>query len=143
MTDEAEKAYEAQIEAMAKAAFAFQARNTDFAGIFLKWETMDDAVKLAWVQLQRAAAEPIGLKPGCVVVPATATDEMLEAALDATGERAVAYVAPRECGVPVDCDISEDDARSFNDEGKKGHAATYAAMIAAALPRQPEKEGSK
>ncbi len=65
-----------------------------------------------------------------VVVPVEPTEAMLEAALDATGERILPFEAERESGVPVECDISEEDALAINEGTKAAFAAIYRAMIA-------------
>ena len=62
------------------------------------------------------------------------TEAMLEAALDAMGERIEAYTAPRESGVALACDITEEDAAEFNAETKGNYRRLFWAMIDAAPP---------
>lgn len=55
------------------------------------------------------------------------TDEMLDAHLKAVGHWVEPWTAERECGVPIECDMSQEDADSINadsrDELRKGYAA--------------------
>lgn len=62
-----------------------------------------------------------------------ATDAMTEAALDEAGWRAEPYTAPRESGVPIGQDLTEDEAAYINNQGKTAMADSFRAMIDAAL----------
>lgn len=68
---------------------------------------------------------------GFALVPRDPTGEMFSAALDATGDRVEPYTAPRECGVPMDSDITADEAAQFNEEIMQGYGKIYRAMLAA------------
>lgn len=70
-------------------------------------------------------------RAGFAIVPKEPTEAMLEAALDISGQRIAPYEAPRESGVPVECDMSAADAAELNDAFKAAHADNYVAMIAA------------
>lgn len=71
-------------------------------------------------------------KAGFAVVPKEPTDLMTDAAIDEAGWRTVPYTAPRESGVAIDSDISEEDAVALNIAAKDAMASTYRAMIGAA-----------
>ncbi len=80
--------------------------------------------------LSAEALRALSPSPNHVLVPREPTEEMLEAALDATGDRILPFAAERECGVPVECDISEEDALIINEGTKAAFAEIYRAMIA-------------
>lgn len=61
------------------------------------------------------------------------TQTMKEAALDESGARVSAYEAPRESGMPVECDISEADAEQVNADLMESFADTFRAMRLAEL----------
>jgi hypothetical protein len=84
-----------------------------------------------WAQTAIAAHLAALSEQGMFVVPAEATEAMLEAAMDITGTRVAPFVAERESGVPVECDISDEDAASINEATHAAHADIWATMIAA------------
>lgn len=57
------------------------------------------------------------------------SDEMLDAHLKATGEWVEPHDAERECGVPIECDISQADADQINTDTRaalrKGYEAAF------------------
>lgn len=65
------------------------------------------------------------------LVPVEPTEEMIEAALEESGWRVEPYTSPRESGVPIECDMSVDDAAAINQAGRDAHAATFRVMLAA------------
>lgn len=72
-------------------------------------------------------------KPGgWKLVPVEPTEEMLSAALDASGARIMPYTAPRESGVATECDMPDEDAERINKETMNEIANQYRAMIGAA-----------
>ena len=81
--------------------------------------------------LVRALKRPEALD-GWKLVPVEPTEAMLDAALDFSGERVSAYTAPRESGVALDTDISEEDAAYFNSTAKTIYGKLYSAMLGAA-----------
>ena len=44
------------------------------------------------------------------------TEAMIDRAVQASGWFVTPHVAPRECGVPIECDLSEADAAQLNKE---------------------------
>lgn len=74
-----------------------------------------------------------------VLVPKVPTPEMLESALEESGQRISAYPATVESGVIVEQGLTEEEAADFNRQFKDGHAEVWAAMIAAA-PQPARKE---
>jgi hypothetical protein len=72
-------------------------------------------------------------------MPAEADDAMLEAALDESGARCHEHIAPRESGVPIDSDMTEEEANYINGKVKASYADMYAAMyaVAPAPPASP------
>lgn len=69
------------------------------------------------------------------------TQTMKEAALDESGARVSAYEAPRESGVPVECDISEADAEQINADLMESFADTFRAMRLAELESLTGEKG--
>lgn len=63
------------------------------------------------------------------------TDAMLDAAIDAMGERVEPFTAPRESGVALECDLSAEDAAEMNAETKGRYRQIFWAMIDAAPPK--------
>lgn len=61
------------------------------------------------------------------------TEEMLEAALDESGNRVTAYEPATEGGVPIECGMSDADAAEINSLMKAAFAADFRAAIKAAL----------
>lgn len=80
---------------------------------------------------------------GWQLVPTNPTPEMLEAALDESGQRIEPYIAPRESGVAVECDITEEDAANINQQFKADHGNTYRAMLAAAPSFVADERGGE
>lgn len=76
-----------------------------------------------------------------VLVPVEPTDAMLRAACEAAGWWAKPYTAPRECGVPIECDMSQEDADLINKDGMEAMRKQYKAMLAAARALTGEPEG--
>ena len=71
---------------------------------------------------------------GWKLVPVEPTREMCEAAVRRGGGWADSYIAPRESGVPLDCDISQEDADEINRLSCTEAALDYAAMLSASPP---------
>lgn len=97
------------------------------------------ALAAALPELTLHESQPKGWK----LVPIEATDAMCEIALDITGERVTAYTAPRESGVAVECDLTEEDAAAINKELKGCHAEVYSAMVSAAPQHIADQEEPK
>lgn len=70
---------------------------------------------------------------GYVLVPVEPTAEMLRAGMDDLGWWVEPYEAPRESGVPIDSDMSAEDAAVINAQQIEVVASCYRAMLAAAL----------
>jgi hypothetical protein len=84
-----------------------------------------------------AALEAFGAAQAPVI-----TDEMLNAHIKALGDWAEAFTAERESGVPVDCDISQEDADFFNEEERKRLRIGYeAALAVTSTQEKPLREG--
>jgi hypothetical protein len=125
MTDEAK--HEAMIEAMARAICQSD---------HMPWEDASEATRTTYRRNARAAAEAIGLKPGCVVVDAASVRQIRDA-LDA----AHWYVAASdrelsESGMTREEALGRfyqkhDDASEYNSDGipsiKLGRDAPYSA----------------
>lgn len=72
------------------------------------------------------------------VAPKAVSDAVLNDILKATGEWCEPYTAPRESGVPVDNDISQEDADSINADGRERYRGILA--IAWSAITGPEKD---
>lgn len=70
---------------------------------------------------------------GYVLAPVEPTPEMLRAGMDDLGWWVEPYEAPRESGVPIDSDMSAEDAAVINAQQIEVVASCYRAMLAAAL----------
>lgn len=68
-----------------------------------------------------------------VIVPKEPTDTQRDAGLEFAG-RVRPYEAPRESGVPVECDISPADAEDINNDTRQHCADIYSAMLSASPP---------
>ena len=68
---------------------------------------------------------------GYVLVPVEPTAEMLRAGMDDLGWWVEPYEAPRESGVPIDSDMSAEDAAVINAQQIEVVASCYRAMLAA------------
>jgi hypothetical protein len=88
-----------------------------------------------------APAASVGsvIDPAWQLVPKEPTQAMLEAAVRRQGGWLTAYVAPRESGVPVDSDMSQEDADDLNRQSCEDAALDYRAMLSAS-PTPPEPE---
>ena len=64
--------------------------------------------------------------------------EILEAMVRASGGWVEPYKAPRESGVPVECDISDEDAAFINGEAMKTASKEFNAALDAILREKPE-----
>jgi hypothetical protein len=90
-----------------------------------------------WQDMIVAALEAFGDAQAPVI-----TDEMLNAHIKALGDWAEAFTAERESGVPVDCDISQEDADFFNEEERKRLRIGYEAALAVTSTQdKPLREG--
>jgi hypothetical protein len=87
-----------------------------------------------------APAASVGsvIDPAWQLVPKEPTQAMLEAAVRRQGGWLTAYVAPRESGVPVDSDMSQEDADDLNRQSCEDAALDYRAMLSAS-PTPPEE----
>ena len=98
------------------------------------WEDDPDAnYPLAHRRVADRRAESLTKARAAIGAMREADDAMTEAALDEAGWRAEPYVAPREGGVPVGQDLTEDEAAYINNQGKTAMADSFRAMIDAAL----------
>jgi len=68
------------------------------------------------------------------------TDEMLNVHLKATAEWVDPYEAAIECGVPIECGITQDDADEFNAQSRASLRVGYAAALASS-PERPAANG--
>jgi hypothetical protein len=78
------------------------------------------------------------IDPAWQLVPKEPTQAMLEAAVRRQGGWLTAYVAPRESGVPVDSDMSQEEADYLNRQSCEDAALDYRAMLSAS-PTPPEE----
>lgn len=141
MTDEATKAYEAQLEAIARAIHDSERARVAGRG---QWEDVDNAWRPVFLAAARAAAEAIGLKPGMRIIPEADYRRLL---LSADADDTI--LTCETCGAWLD---HEEACRGDDYTGcwkaatclpKYDHTCrSYRVVEAAALPRQPEKEGA-
>jgi hypothetical protein len=75
--------------------------------------------------------------------PASLTDEVIDAYLKSTGDWCEPHEAERECGVPIECDISQDDADSINTQLRDGIRSTYGELTALAMVSRPHRGGER
>lgn len=78
---------------------------------------------------------------GWVVVPKEPTEAMLKAAAHELGWVVEPYKAPRESGVAVDGDMSQEDADRINKDFMETLRGQYQVMLAAALPTKDTSHG--
>lgn len=95
-----------------------------------EWKVQGPVIKDVFRERFKSVLEHLH-SHGLAVLPMEATEGMVEAALDASGQRIEEYTAPRESGVAIDGDISEADAEHFNSLLKDAHGSAYRAMTAA------------
>lgn len=90
--------------------------------------------------LRSALSQSVPAIPaGWRIVPEEPTEAMLEAALDISGQRIAPYKAQTECGIPIEDDMTEEDAAKLNEEFKAAHSDVYGAMLSA-VPSLPKLE---
>lgn len=101
----------------------------------------DAATAWAWAAWRAALAARVAVPEGWRLVPVEPTPEMAEAFLQSAGLWVEPYVAEKESGVPIECEITKEDADEFNAVAVRGFARDYAVILAAAQqPEQPKSD---
>jgi hypothetical protein len=102
-----------------------------------------ELLKEAQAEIERLSRErDTGVPEGWCVLPLEPTREMCEAAVIRDGGWLEPYTAPRESGVAVDGDLSQEDADDLNRQSCEDARLDYIAMLSAA-PQPPQTGAPK